>query len=68
MNNGDLPLLSIILAGLDLLVKMLIPLERVGTFGSHFEYLCIETLSRPWYAEVTRLRRASVWQVVVRCL
>ena len=42
---------SIILAGQALLVKMLIPLEPCGAFGSDFVYLCILTLSSQLYAK-----------------
>ena len=42
---------SIILAGQNLLVKMLITLEPDGIFGSNFVYLSILTLSNNWYAK-----------------
>ena len=45
----DEALLSIILCGRALLVKMLITLEPHGIFVSNFVYLCILTLSSHWY-------------------
>ena len=51
MRKGDEASPSIILAGRALLVKMLIPLEPRGAFGSTFESLCILTLSSHWYAK-----------------
>ena len=41
MQNGDDASPSIILAGRALLLKMPIPLESRGAFGSIFVYLCI---------------------------
>ena len=41
MQNGGEASPSIILAGQALLVKMLIPVEPCGAFGSNFVYLCI---------------------------
>ena len=54
MQNGDKPSPSIIFAGQALLVKMLIPLEPCGAFGSNFVNLCILTLSSHWYAKLCR--------------
>ena len=49
MQKGDDASPGIILAGRALLVK--ITLELHGIFGSNFEYVCILTLSRYWYAK-----------------
>ena len=46
MNIYDEASQSIILAGQDLLMKMLITLEPGGIYGSNFVYLCILTLSK----------------------
>ena len=54
MQNGDEASPSIILARQALFVKMLIPLEPCGSFGSKFLYLCILTLSSHWYAKWRR--------------
>ena len=51
MQNGNEALPSVILADRALFVKMLITLEPRGEFGSNFVYLCILTLSSPWYAK-----------------
>ena len=62
--NSDEALPSIILAGRALLVKMLITLEPDSIFGSNFAYFCILILSSHWYEKkVTRLHRASFWQI-----
>ena len=49
--NGDEASPSIILAVRPVLVKMLIPLEPRGAFGTKCVYLCILTLSSHWYAK-----------------
>ena len=45
MQNCDKALPSIILASEALSVKMLIPLEPCGTFGSNFVFICILTFT-----------------------
>ena len=49
MKTGDEASPSIILAGRDLLVKILKTLEPDGIFGSNFVYFCILTMSSHWY-------------------
>ena len=56
MHDGDEASPSMILAGLALLVKMFMTLERRGIFGSNLFilfilYLCILTLYSHWYAK-----------------
>ena len=60
MRNGDEASPSIILAGQALLVKMLIPLEPCGAFGSNFVYLCILTLSSQNGDEASP---SIIWQI-----
>ena len=54
MQNGGETSPSIILAGQALLVKMLIPVEPCGAFGSNFVYFCILTLSSHRFAKWCR--------------
>ena len=51
MQNGDEALPSIILAGRDLLLGMLITLELQDIFLFNVAYLYILALLRHWYAE-----------------
>ena len=65
MQNGDEASPSIILAGRDLLVKMLITLEPHGVFSSNFALIPFYIVLILVCKTKTRLHQASVWPVMV---
>ena len=63
MQNGDEASPSIILVGQALLVKMLIPLEPCGAFGSNFVHLCIQHCSATGMQNGDEASPSIIWQI-----